>query len=147
MQIWVDVDSCPNVIKDILINAARDSRAIVMLLSSKKIDILPGDYIKTLELVDSYCYTSVEIAQRAKVGDLVVTDEVSLATQILDKGAKALGYKGEKYTQAQIDEKLALNQFMENMQSCGAEIGNQPRFTQADQQSFTESLDSILIGY
>lgn len=148
MQIWVDVDSCPVEIKNVLTSAAKCADVSLTLITKRGHTPYPDTNINLLELSsDSYCIADREMAERSKVGDLVITDSLNLAIEVMEKGANAMGFKGERYTSDEIEEKKKIADFIETMRAVGAEIGGTPPLSPSDKQQFMNSLDNMLINY
>ncbi len=148
MQIWVDVDNCPVEIKNILTAASKRTGVSLTVISRYNQFLNCEGNINSIELpCEGIKLAEKEMAEKSKVGDLVITDDVSLASEVLGKGAKALGYKGEKYTIAEIEQKKKMNEYMDMMLAAGVEIGRQPPISTGDKQNFIQSLESFLISY
>ncbi|THB70782.1 MAG: YaiI/YqxD family protein [Gammaproteobacteria bacterium] len=148
MQIWVDVDTCPVEIKNILTSAVKCTGVSLTLITKRGHIPFPDSNINLLELsADAYSIPDREMAVRSKVGDLVITDNLNLAVEVMEKGARVMGYKGETYTPDEIEEKKKVADFIETMRSIGAEIGNTPPLSPVEKQSFISKLGNILVNY
>lgn len=145
MQIWVDADACPVVIKEILFRAAKRVQVRTVLVANQELQIPASPYIDSvlvrsgLDIADNY------IAQHLQVGDLVITADIPLAAAAVEKGAYALNPRGEFYTQSNIRERLSLRNFMEELRSSGVETGGPPPFGQRDREAFANQLDRFLV--
>jgi uncharacterized protein YaiI (UPF0178 family) len=147
MQIWVDADACPVVIKEILYRAAIRTEITTTLVANQFLRTPPSKYIKTLLVMSGFDVADNRIVQECHVGDLVITADIPLAAQVVEKGGIALNPRGELYTVANIKERLAMRDLMETLRSNGVEVKNQASFNHADKQAFASALDSFIAKY
>lgn len=144
MQIWVDSDACPRVIKDILLKAAQRLQIPITFVAnqSQALPRLPlvrfVQVDKGADVADSY------IVAHAKTGDLVVTQDIPLAAELVDAGIYAINPRGELYTVDNIRERLNMRDFMEQMRGAGLVSGGPPPISERDKQLFANSLDRLL---
>ncbi len=144
MHIWVDADACPGVIKDILFRAAERVRVPLTLVANKLLRVPPSPYIQALQVPGGFDVADAEIARRCEAGDLVITADIPLATQVIDKGGHALNPRGEFYSNENIREALDLRNFMDGLRSSGVQTGGPPPLSHADRQAFANQLDRFL---
>jgi uncharacterized protein YaiI (UPF0178 family) len=90
------------------------------------------------DVADSY------IAQHVKSGDLVVTADIPLASQVVARGATALDPRGTIHTTDTIGERLAVRDLAEELRWAGVETGGPLAFSSTDRQRFAEALDRLL---
>ena len=144
MQIWVDADACPGVIKDILFRAAERTRITLTLVANKLLHTPASPYIRALQVPAGFDVADNKIAQEVASGDLVITADIPLAAQVIEKGGHALNPRGEFYTRDTIREFLSMRNFMDTLRSSGVETGGPPAFSQRDRQAFANQLDRFL---
>ncbi|MDH5593512.1 MAG: YaiI/YqxD family protein, partial [Gammaproteobacteria bacterium] len=106
MDIWVDADACPVVIKEILFRAADRTKTTVTLIANQPIRIPKSQYIKFLQVQSGFDVADNEIVRRVQEGDLVVTADIPLADEVVTKGGVALNPRGELYTSTNIKSLL-----------------------------------------
>lgn len=123
MEIWVDADACPRVIKEILFRAAVRHEIQTTLVANQSLPVPPSRFIRTLRVAAGFDVADNEIVKRAAAGDLVITADIPLAAEVLAKGALALNPRGELYQQATIREKLTLHDFMDTLRGSGIPNG------------------------
>ncbi|PZO34134.1 MAG: YaiI/YqxD family protein [Leptolyngbya sp.] len=144
MQIWVDADACPNVIKEILFRAAKRVEIKTTLVANQELQIPGSPYIDSvlvrsgLDVADSY------IVQHLQPQDLVITADIPLAAEAIEKGAYALNPRGEFYDAGNIRERLSMRNFLTELRSGGVETGGPPPFSQRDTAAFANQLDRFL---
>ncbi len=144
MQIWVDADACPVAIKEILFRAAMRAEITTTLVANQFLRTPPSVYIKTLHVMSGFDVADNRIVQELTTGDLVITADIPLAAQVVEKGGIALNPRGELYTLANIKERLAMRDLMETLRSNGVETSNQCSFNNADKQAFASALDGFI---
>ena len=144
MQIWVDADACPNVIKEILYRAAQRLQIELILVANQPLRIPPSRFIRTLQVSAGFDVADREIEQRLSPGDLVITADIPLAAAAIERGAYALNPRGELYTEANIGERLGMRNMLDQLRSSGVVTGGPATLTQADRQAFANQLDRFL---
>lgn len=144
MQIWVDADACPVVIKEILYRAAMRTNVRTTLVANAFLRVPASPSIFSIQVTKGFDVADNHIVQAVEVGDLVITADVPLAALVVAKGAHALNPRGELYSNANIAERLAMRDMMDALRSQGLEIGGPAAFNQADKQNFAAELDRFL---
>lgn len=144
MKIWVDADACPGVIKDILYRAADRAQVPLTLIANQMLRVPPSPWIRALQVPSGFDVADQRIVQEAEAGDLVITADVPLAAQVIAKGAQVLDPRGELLDAGNVQERLAMRNFMEGLRSSGVETGGPAAFSTADRQAFASRLDGLL---
>ena len=144
MQILVDADACPSVIKDILFRVADRMQISVTLVANKLLRTPPSRFIRAVQVPAGFDVADREIVFLAQPGDLVITADIPLAADIIAKGAYALNPRGEFYTDDNIRQHLRMRDFMEQLRGSGVETGGPAPFDQRDRQAFANQLDRHL---
>jgi uncharacterized protein YaiI (UPF0178 family) len=147
MQIWVDADACPGVIKDILFRVAERLELSVTLVANQLMRVPGSRFIRALQVPAGADVADAEIVERLAAGDLVVTGDIPLAALVLDKGGFALNPRGEFYTVDNIAQQLTMRAFMEELRSGGVDTGGPAPFGNGDRQNFANALDRHLARY
>jgi uncharacterized protein YaiI (UPF0178 family) len=147
MQIWVDADACPGVIKDILFRVAERLGVNVTLVANQLMRVPGSRFIRALQVPAGADVADAEIVERLAAGDLVVTGDIPLAALVLDKGGFALNPRGEFYTRDNIAQQLTMRAFMEELRSGGVDTGGPAPFGNGDRQQFANALDRHLARY
>jgi uncharacterized protein YaiI (UPF0178 family) len=144
MQIWVDADACPKVIKDILYRAAERTATPLILVANQPLQTPPSRYIKTLRVSSGFDVADNEIVKKLAAGDLVITGDIPLASEVIGKGGHALNPRGELYTKDNIKERLNMRDFMDTLRASGINTGGPAALSQRDTQAFANQLDRFL---
>lgn len=144
MKIWVDADACPAVIKEILFRAANRTGTPVTLIANQKLKIPRSKYIFSIQVSSGFDIADNEIVKRAKRGDLVITNDIPLADEVLKSGCQALSPRGELFTSENIKARLNIRDFMDTLRSSGIQTGGPSSLSQGDRKSFADQLDKWL---
>ncbi|MBD2158919.1 YaiI/YqxD family protein [Leptolyngbya sp. FACHB-16] len=144
MQIWVDADACPNVIKEILFRAAKRVEINIILVANQELQVPASPYINVVQVRSGLDVADNYIVQQLQPGDLVITADIPLAAKAIEKGAYALNPRGEFYDQGNIRERLSLRDFLDELRSGGMDTGGPPPFNQRDREAFANQLDRFL---
>jgi len=147
LQIWVDADACPGVIKEILFRAAERTQVPLTLIANKLLRTSPSRFIRSIQVPKGLDVADHAIAAQVGAGDLVITADIPLAADVVARGAHALDPRGELYTHDNIRERLAMRDFMDGLRASGVETGGPSAFGQADRTAFANALDRILTRY
>lgn len=145
MAIWVDADACPNVIKEILFRAAERVQIPLTLVANQNLRIPPSKFIRSLRVPAGFDVADNEIVRLCSPEDLVITADIPLAAEVLEKGAAALNPRGERYTSSTIRQKLTMRDFMDTLRASGVQTGGPDTLSQRDRQLFAAELDKWLL--
>jgi hypothetical protein len=144
MQIWVDADACPAVIKDILYRAAERVRCRLVLVANQPLRTPPSPYIRSMQVEGGFDVADSRIVELVQPGDLVITADIPLAAAVIEKGGHALNPRGELYTKDNIRERLTLRNFMGELRNSGVMTGGPAALGHSDRQAFANQLDRFL---
>ena len=144
MSIWVDADACPVVIKEILFRAAERTSVELTLVANRSVRVPPSRHIKMLQVTSGFDVADNEIVKRVNAGDLVITSDIPLAAEVIEKGGYALSPRGELYSTDNIRARLNMRDFMDTLRSSGVDTGGPPALNQGDRQAFANQLDRVL---
>jgi len=144
MKILIDADACPVAVRDILIRAAERKRLQLVLVANQRIKTPPSKYITMIQVGAGFDIADHEIVRRCEAGDLVITSDIPLAAEVIEKSGQALSPRGELFTPANIRQRLNIRDFMDTMRSSGVQSGGPPPLNNADRKAFADHLDRIL---
>jgi uncharacterized protein YaiI (UPF0178 family) len=148
MKIWVDADACPVVVKEILYRAAERTGIKLTLVANQALNTPSSAHINTVQVSQGFDVADDEIVKRVQAGDLVITSDIPLAAEVIDKDAHALSPRGELHTRENIGARLNMRDFLDTMRSSGVEMSGGPAaFSQRDKQEFANNLDRLLTKY
>ncbi len=144
MQIWVDADACPNVIKDILFRAADRTQTRVILVANQPLHTPASKFVTSIQVPGGFDVADNEIVRRLEQDDLVITADIPLAAEVIEKGGHAINPRGERYTKDNIKQRLTMRDFMDELRGSGIDTGGPPSLNQGDRQAFANQLDRFL---
>ncbi len=144
MKIWVDADACPVVIKEILFRAAQRTETMLTLVANQAIGVPASDFIRTIQVPSGFDVADNEIVKQLDAGDLVITADIPLAAEVIEKGGHALNPRGELYSQDNIRARLNMRDFMDTLRASGIHTGGPPTISHSDRQAFANNLDRFL---
>ena len=144
MQIWVDADACPGVVKEILFRAAERVRVTVTLVANQYLKTPSSRYVKSLQVPAGFDVADNRIVQLLEADDLVVTADIPLAAEVIAKGGYAIDPRGRLYTEDNIRERLNMRDFMAELRGTGVDTGGHAAFSHSDRQAFANQLDRFL---
>ena len=147
MQIWVDADACPRVIKDMLYRAAGRRQVMLTLVANNPLAVPHSPYVKTVEVPAGLDVADKEIVSQIDEGDLVITADIPLAAAVIGKGGHALNPRGTFYTEENIHDILAMRNLMDELRNSGEITGGPAVFGSKEKQAFANRLDSFLTRY
>ena len=147
MKIWVDADACPIVVKEILFKAAKRTGVQLTLVANQYITTPKAENIHMVRVNAGFDVADNEIVKRVEEGDLVITSDIPLADEVIEKGGIALSSRGELFSANSIKQKLNIRDFMDTMRSSGIHTGGPPPLSQSDRQAFANHLDTLLTRY
>ena len=147
MEIWVDADACPMVIKDILFKASGRKKVQLTLVANQPVKIPSSPHIKFIRVSPGPDVADSEIVRNLNVGDLVITSDIPLAAEVVEKGGFALNPRGKFYTAENIREHLNTRDFMDTLRSSGVDTGGPSALNKNHRQSFANHLDRFLSKY
>jgi uncharacterized protein len=144
LKIWVDADACPVVIKEILYRAAERAKVQTTLVANKLLRVPPSPYLHSIQVAAGFDVADNRIVQELSAGDLVITADIPLASEVIDNNGHALNPRGEFYSKENIQERLTMRNFMEELRASGVETSGPNAFSAADRKAFAAELDRFL---
>ena len=147
MKIWVDADACPGVIRDILFRAAERTGLHLTLVANSALSVPSLKNIRMLQVRSGFDAADDEIVKRVDAGDLVITSDIPLAAEVLEKKALALSPRGEVFSVDNIRNRLVMRDLMDSLRSSGVQTGGPAALSQSDRKAFANQLDKLLTRY
>jgi len=144
MQIWVDADACPKVIKEILFRAADRVPVQVTLVANQPLRTPPSRFITSLVVGAGFDVADNRIVEELASGDLVITADIPLAAAAIERGGVVLDPRGELLTRDNIQERLTIRNMLDELRGCGVETGGPAAFNPGDRHAFARQLDTLL---
>lgn len=143
-KLWVDADALPRILRDVIIRASDRYQLEVTFVANQPVGITPSVRIKSLQVMSGADQADQEIVARMQPDDIVMTQDIPLAAQVIAKGGIAIHPRGEVYTEANIKARLHLRDFMETLRGAGVQTGGPPPLSERDKREFSSHLDQII---
>lgn len=147
MKIWVDADACPNVVKEILFRVANRAKVELVLVANQSLSTPPSAFIKSIRVSAGFDVADNYIVQEIEAGDLIITADIPLAAEVIEKGGHALNPRGELYSTETIKQKLVMRDLMDELRGSGEMTGGPPPLNQRDRREFANQLDRFVAKY
>lgn len=144
MRIFVDADSCPKVIKDILFRAAIRAEIQIILIANQRLTIPRSRFISMHKVAPGFDVADDKIVLQVTSSDLVITADIPLADAVIEKGALALNPRGVLYTKENIKQRLSTRNLMTELRDTGIVTGGPSVLKQRDRQAFANQLDRFI---
>ncbi|NCF18248.1 MAG: YaiI/YqxD family protein [Haliea sp.] len=147
VSIWVDADACPKVIREILFRAVQRVGVPLTLVANHALPVPKSPLIRCLQVEQGFDVADNFIVQQVQENDLVITSDIPLAAEVIEKGAKVITSRGERYTANNVRQRLNMRDFMDTMRSSGEMTGGPPALGPRERQAFGNALDQYLAKY
>lgn len=144
-KLWVDADALPKILREVILRASDRYQLEVTFVANQPVGITPSVRINSLQVMQGSDQADKEIIERMKANDIVMTQDIPLAAQVIEKGGIAIHPRGEIYTEANIKARLHLRDFMETLRGAGVQTGGPPPISERDKREFSSSLDQTIM--
>jgi len=114
------------------------------LVANKPLRTPPSAYINTIQVAAGFDAADNKIAGELRAGDIVITADIPLAAAAIDKGGRVIDPRGEIYTKDNIEARLTLRKFMDELRTSGVDTGGPPPLNHGDRQAFARQLERLL---
>ena len=144
MKIWIDADASPNPVKEIVFRAATRRKIQTVLVANQPVRVPRSPFIKAIQVSGGFDEADNYIVANAGAGDIAVTADIPLASELIEKDVRVLTPRGVAQTAENIREKLVMRDFMEEMRGSGLAQGGPRPYSDKDKQAFANGLDRLL---
>ncbi len=142
--IWVDADACPRILKDVLYRAATRLQRRLILVAHQALQIPASQWIRRVQVEPGFDAADRYIEENARRGDLVITNDIPLAANVIPNGVAVINPRGEILHKENIRERLRVRNLMEEIRSSGQTAGGPPPLDNTDKAKFANALDRWL---
>ncbi|MEP7398050.1 YaiI/YqxD family protein [Acinetobacter baumannii] len=141
-KLWVDADALPKILREVILRASDRYQLEVIFVANQNVGITPSVRIKSLQVLSG---ADQEIVNRMSENDIVITQDIPLAAQVIEKGGIAIHPRGEVYTTANVKARLHLRDFMDTLRGAGVQTGGPPPISERDKREFSSALDQTIL--
>ena len=143
-KIWVDADACPRPMRDIIIKAAQRANICTIFVANHPLGIVRSKFVSFVQVGGGFDVADDHIVSNVETGDLVISNDIPLANDVIDAGGVVINLRGEELSKANIKVRLNMRDFMESMRSSGVQTGGPPPLSQRDRMTFANALDRFI---
>jgi uncharacterized protein YaiI (UPF0178 family) len=144
MTIWIDADACPVPVREMVLRASMRTQTPLVFVANSPLPVKRTQLVKTVQVSQGFDVADNYISQNVQLHDLVVTQDIPLAAELVEKGIIALNPRGELYTADNVKQRLAMRNIAEELRSIGQTSGGPNKFSDKDKQQFANALDKWL---
>lgn len=143
-QLWIDADAIPRILRELIFKASDRHLLNVTFVANQAVGITPSNRIKSIQVASGADRADQEIVERMQPGDIVVTQDIPLAAQVIEKGGTAINPRGDVYTKDNVRARLHLRDYMEVLRGSGVQTGGPPPISDREKKAFADSLEKII---
>ena len=144
MKLWIDGDACPRAVRDIVFRAAERLRIEAIVVANREARVPRSRYIRAIRVPKGFDVADRHIVEQVEAGDVVVTQDIPLAAELVPKGVHVISPHGETFTEENVGERLAMRDLLQGLRDQGAVLGGPAPFGEADKRNLASALDRIL---
>lgn len=144
MKVWVDADGCPKMVKEIVFRAVARLKIPTVVVANHEMYIPRSDVISKVLVQKGFDVADHYIIEHVEPFDLVITADIPLAAEIVERDAFALSPRGELYTEENIRERLSIRNFMQDIRDHGGSTGGPRPLSERNRREFASSFDRTL---
>lgn len=143
-KLWVDADALPKILREVILRASDRYKLEVSFVANQNVGITPSIRVNSIQVLSGADAADQYIVDHMKEHDIVMTQDIPLAAQVIEKGGVAIHPRGEIYTTSNIKARLHLRDFMETLRGAGVQTGGPPPISERDKREFSSSLDQTI---
>ena len=144
-RIWVDADASPKAVKEILYRASERTKIPVTFVANQFLEVPRSSLIFAVKVASGFDVADNYIVEHSNKDDIVITQDIPLAAELVAKGCVVLNPRGERYTKENVRERLNMRDFMDSLRSSGVQTGGPEAFSKKDRMTFANALDNVLV--
>ena len=145
MTVWIDADAAPFEVKDVIYRAARRLRFRAILVANQTIGLpLNAPTVSTVTVREGANVADQYIVDHSQRGDLAITADIPLASQLVAKQIAVIDPRGDEYTADNIASRLSVRNFMDDLRGAGAISGGSRPYDARDKKAFAAAFDRLL---
>ena len=144
LTIWVDADACPKPIKSLIYRASDRLKVPVFLVANGFLQKPPHPLVSVVQVSKGFDVADSVILERLTECDLVVTQDVPLAAEIVDQGGFAVNPRGTWYDKESVKAYMRRRNEREEKREAGLVKGGPAPFGAKETQQFARVFDQFL---
>lgn len=145
MKIWIDADAAPRDTKELIFKTSKRLEIEVILVANQSIGFPEKSrLIRGIVVRDGANVADQYIVEHSSPGDIVITADIPLASQLVAKNVYVLDPRGTEYDDRNIGSRLAARDFMDHARGAGMELSGPQPYTAKNRNDFACTLDRIV---
>lgn len=144
MKVWIDADACPGAVTEVVTRAAHKLHIETVFVANKPLRPPESPYISTVLVSAGMDVADAYIAEQAQKGDLVVTNDIPLASLLVPKGIVVISPRGDLFSEDNIGERLSSRDLMHSLRETGTMTGGPQPFNEKHKRAFANRFDAAL---
>lgn len=144
MKLWVDANSCPDAVQDILSRSARKFEVPITFVSHRNLSLPQSELCSSVRVGIGKDATGKHLEKHGRTGDLAITQDIPLAGRLVAKGIVVLDLRGELFTADNVPERLSVRHFVQELRYNGVMTGGANGALAHDHQQFAINLERHL---
>lgn len=142
--LWIDADACPRDVKELVYRAAERLQVRTIFVANGNLTLPRSAFLSTVRVGQGLNVADAYIVKTARAGDVAVTADIPLAAELVPKGVTVIDPRGDIYSEDNIQERLSIRNFMQEMRDSGVSTGGPKAFDARAKQQFANTLDRVL---
>ena len=142
--VWVDADAMPRQLRDVVLRAADRVGVPVLFVANIRLPIQDSTLVRSIQVAAGPDVADDYIADHARSGDLVISQDIPLAARVVPMGVHVLQTSGRELDEASVQEALAVRDLSESLREAGQVTGGPAPFGPKQKQRFSNALDRWL---
>ena len=142
--IWIDADATPKPVREVICKGAIRTQIKAIFVANHRIPIPTHPCLQSIQVEPGFDVADNLIVQRCEAGDLIITQDIPLAAEAMEKNVTVINNRGEVYTEETIRQRLNMRDFIDSLRSSGIQTGGPSAFSMQDKQIFSNALDRWL---
>lgn len=141
IRILIDADGCPVVDRTIALAKKYGAEVVILCDTAHVFEKEGAETIVVPKGADS---ADFRLANMARRGDIVITQDYGLAAMCLAKGAAPLSQNGMLYTERNIDGPLSFRHISKKIRAGGGRLKGPPKRAKAQDEAFSAALERLI---
>lgn len=144
MQFWVDADSCPVPIRELIQRAAVRNGIKVFFVANREIPFPKNPLFQMIVTSSDENSADDYIVEKAGKDDLVITRDIPLAARLVEKKIDVINDRGTLYTESNIRERLSVRDFMLSLAMNGLKPESTSKLGKKEIHEFANCFDRVV---
>ncbi|MDC7241879.1 MAG: DUF188 domain-containing protein [Spirochaetales bacterium] len=145
MKIWIDGDSCPRQVREIVNKRCIKEQVHLFYVANRTLPLPESEFIHFVQTSPEADSADDYIEEHCVKGDLVITRDIPLASRMVETERAVINDRGTAYTKNNIRERLQQRDFMQMMREAGIEQEKGSNYGARELRSFSSCFDRTLV--